>query len=337
MVDVPLTDEIKALGISKVEITSDQLTVYNGNASVRSRFYKSDLERTLQELQEKMIASDHFDDQQAVEKIIVLLSSSYVNHEEKQSEENKKQKSASYAQVYKLPGLMAEAIMVGQTPLWLVTEGPGRIEVVEHIDISENRILKPIPRSSYINRPYEFKTLEEVNQLINTVATETLDNLYYRVNGVWRRYIRESDDHLSICSADCIFTYFQDKMGLTHYLFFVGDNDSGKSTNLHVINFLAYRNMLSSDMTAANIYSFLGCEYEGLGTICEDEADNIDQDRDKMKIYKNGYTAGIKVHRLDLPPGAAESRMHIQHSVSKRLLLRRDLTHIGLRALTNVV
>ena len=56
-----------------------------------------------------------------------------------------------------------------------------------------------------------------------------------------------------------------------------------------------------------------------------------------MKIYKNGYTAGIKVHRLDLPPGAAESRMHIQHSVSKRLLLRRDLTHIGLRALTNVV
>ena len=29
--------------------------------------------------------------------------------------------------------------------------------------------------------------------------------------------------------------------------------------------------------------------------------------------------------------------MHIQHSVSKRLLLRRDLTHIGLRALTNVV
>ena len=82
---------------------------------------------------------------------------------------------------------MAEAIMVGQTPLWLVTEGPGRIEVVEHIDISENRILKPIPRSSYINRPYEFKTLEEVNQLINTVATETLDNLYYRVNGVWRK------------------------------------------------------------------------------------------------------------------------------------------------------
>ena len=137
MVDVPLTDEIKALGISKVEITSDQLTVYNGNASVRSRFYKSDLERTLQETSRKNDIFRSLDDQQAVEKIIVLLSSSYVNHEEKQSEENKKQKSASYAQVYKLPGLMAEAIMVGQTPLWLVTEGPGRIEVVERIDISE--------------------------------------------------------------------------------------------------------------------------------------------------------------------------------------------------------
>lgn len=62
-----------------------------------------------------------------------------------------------------------------------------------------------------------------------------------------------------------------------------------------------YRNMLSSDMTAANIYSFLGSEYEGVGTICEDEADDIDEDHEKMKIYKNGYTAGIKVYRLDIP------------------------------------
>ena len=145
------------------------------------------------------------------------------------------------------------------------------------------------------------KPLTKLKSVIRLSETETLHTIYYRVKGVRKKYIKESDDHLSICSADCIFSYFQDKMGLTHYLFFVGDNDSGKSNNLHIINFLAYRNMLSSDMTAANIYSFLGCEYEGLGTICEDEADNIDQDRDKMKIYKNGYTAGIRVHRLDLP------------------------------------
>ncbi len=47
-------------------------------------------------------------------------------------------------------------------------------------------------------------------------------------------------------------------------------------------------------MTAANIYQFLGSrEDEGHGTICEDEADNIDQNPDKMRIYKNGYTKGV--------------------------------------------
>ena len=62
--------------------------------------------------------------------------------------------------------------------------------------------------------------------------------------------------------------------------------------------------MLSRDMTAAEHLLISRLRIEGLRLkYSEDEADNIDQDRDKMKIYKNGYTAGIKVPiRLDLPP-----------------------------------
>ena len=43
-------------------------------------------------------------------------------------------------------------------------------------------------------------------------------------------------------------------------------------------------------MTAANVYQFLGSGEEGIGTICEDEADNIDEDREKMKVHKNGIS-----------------------------------------------
>ena len=50
--------------------------------------------------------------------------------------------------------------------------------------------------------------------------------------------------------------------------------------------------MLSTDLTYANIYQFLGSKHEGIGTICEDEPRNIDEDMIKMKIYKNGYTTG---------------------------------------------
>ena len=46
-------------------------------------------------------------------------------------------------------------------------------------------------------------------------------------------------------------------------------------------------------MTAPNIYQFLGNGEEGQGTLSEDEADRIDEDRQKMAIHKNGYRQGV--------------------------------------------
>jgi hypothetical protein len=84
---------------------------------------------------------------------------------------------------------------------------------------------------------------------------------------------------------------------MTHYLFFVGALDSGKSNRLMVFHFLAYRNFMSTDVTPSNIYRFFGSQQEGQGTICEDEADDLDESPEKMKIYKSGYTTGFKVAR----------------------------------------
>ena len=123
-------------------------------------------------------------------------------------------------------------------------------------------------------------------------------------------FAERDDNHISICAADTIFTYFQDKIGLTHYLYFVGGNTSGKSNNLTVLHFLAYRNMTDSGMTAANVYTYLGSGEEGLGTICEDEADNIDEDFDKMKVYKNGYTTGRPYHRTDTSAGRQQLKFN---------------------------
>ena len=68
--------------------------------------------------------------------------------------------------------------------------------------------------------------------------------------------------------------------------------------------------MTSSDITSANIYQFLGSREEGIGTICEDEADNIDEDREKMKINKNGYTTGHPVHRTDTSFGRKQLKFN---------------------------
>ena len=70
--------------------------------------------------------------------------------------------------------------------------------------------------------------------------------------------------------------------------------------------------MQSTDLTYANIYQFLGSDQEGIGTICEDEADGIDEDRIKMSIYKNGYTTGKPVFRMleGLGSGRRQTRLN---------------------------
>jgi hypothetical protein len=68
--------------------------------------------------------------------------------------------------------------------------------------------------------------------------------------------------------------------------------------------------MMSSGMTAANVYQFLGSREEGIGTICEDEADNIDEDREKMKVHKNGYTTGFPYHRTDTSSGRQQLKFN---------------------------
>ena len=83
---------------------------------------------------------------------------------------------------------------------------------------------------------------------------------------------------------------------------------SGKSNRLEVFRFLAYRNWTSSDITPANIYQLLGSREEGMATICEDEADDLDSEfgRDKMRIYKLGYTTGRYVLRIDNDGGRVQ-------------------------------
>ena len=118
----------------------------------------------------------------------------------------------------------------------------------------------------------------EFDEFVKKTKDESLDNRYRKVKSIWKKYVDADDFHISICAADTIFTYFQDKIGLTHYLFFVGDNSSDKSNNVTVLHYIAYRNMMSSGMTAPNVYQFLGSDEEGIGTICEDQADNIDEE-----------------------------------------------------------
>ena len=127
---------------------------------------------------------------------------------------------------------------------------------------------------------------------------ETLETIYNKVKSKWRKFIDADENFIILCSVDTVFTYFQDRIGMTHYLLFVGDNDTGKSNVLLVFYYLGYRPLFDTSITPANIYNFLNSLEEGQGIILEDEIDNIEEQDEKMRDYKVGYKTGTKISRM---------------------------------------
>jgi hypothetical protein len=165
-----------------------------------------------------------------------------------------------------------------------------------------NTVIEIVPRENmtYLSKPYQFESKKEVDEYLLKASRLTLDDIYRHVKKVDRKYIAASDTHHIVLAADTVFTYFQDNFGQTHYLFFYGDNGTGKTINLLLLSQTGYRVMYDIDVTAANIYTYYGTVEEGQGCICEDEADDLDyHQEEKMKLYKKGYNAGGKVSRTD--------------------------------------
>jgi hypothetical protein len=228
---------------------------------------------------------------------------------EKGNGKDKNKTKPHYVHKYTEAGLIAEAVIVDGLPYFAVARtNSNNITLEESLPRDDKSDYKPFERNAYLSEPYKFESAQHFKTCVEKARTESRDSLYRKVKSIWLKYIDADDFHISICTADAIFTYYQDKIGPTHYLFFVGSPGCGKSNNLLVLKYLAYRNFTSTDMTAANIYQFLGSGEEGQGTLCEDEADRIDEDRQKMAIHKNGYIKGFSVARTETSFGRKQNK-----------------------------
>lgn len=212
----------------------------------------------------------------------------------KEGKEEKKKEYLTYKFSQDIP--LAESLLINNVPYFLqIIKGKSVLSL--KIDLGDITIVPP-DRTQYLSKEYSFSSVEELNEYIKRSKQETLGTLYTKVKGIWQKYIDAEEKFLVLCSADTIFTYFQDILGMTHYLLFVGDNDTGKSNVLSVFYFLGYRPISDTSITPANIYNFLESLEEGQGIILEDEIDNIDEQEEKKRIYKAGYKKGTKVSRM---------------------------------------
>ncbi len=189
--------------------------------------------------------------------------------------------------------VFVESIILNDKPAFLLNKD-GKLNLALELSGS-NGICIPYEKNDCGYTPY---TID--NTIIKVYSTNMIE-LEQLLDEI-KKYI---DYYIDICERDKILilvdlflSYCQEKIHTLHYPYFVGETESGKSTALYFFKQLGYRCLYSQDMTSANVFEFVGRDEEGTGIICEDEAEELYKNRDKLRIYKNTYAKGSKIPRI---------------------------------------
>jgi hypothetical protein len=151
--------------------------------------------------------------------------------------------------------------------------------------------------------PFIFNSEQDFQDYLEEASKLDLETLFNIVESINRKYVDIEDHYHVLYTADMIWTWLQDRFGYTHYNINVGDNGSGKNSQLLVFRFLGFRVFYVVSASAANYYTKMGNVEEGQITTAEDEADDIAQDREKRNVWKSGYCSGGTIPKVELDGG----------------------------------
>ena len=182
-----------------------------------------------------------------------------------------------------------ESIILNEKPYFLCYDKQTKTIVPREKIEDEETIHVPINLEEYGYSPYSFSD-EELDEMISKKISkeEILDGLKKIID----EFINANENIKHLILGDLFLTYSQEWMTTTHFLYFVGETESGKSSALHLFKILGYRCLYGVDIPVADIYNFLGLDEESTGIIAEDEAQELGFNRDKIRLYKNSYAKG---------------------------------------------
>jgi len=190
-----------------------------------------------------------------------------------------------------------ESVIVDGKPAFLVKDTDTDKISVEYRILTPAGPIRPLKKEEMGYAPFEF-TSKEIQELNSTVFQK--EELLDWILEVVQQYLDMSLQEQILLAGDVFLTFCLEWTSTTHFLFFVGDRGSGKTNATRIPAELGYRCMSTAQMSHANIYNFLGTDEEGCGSICEDEAGDISDDKEKMRIYKSAYAKGQKIPKMDM-------------------------------------
>jgi hypothetical protein len=230
-----------------------------------------------------------------------IFQDAKTNSEGRQSNGTKEVYLRKYSGNGKFP--LCESIIVGGHPKFLQLtqdEDDKEFKLLDKLEIGHKTFYPYDTLETHNPIPYVFESEEELKQYLERAKNETLDTLYLKIKSTFKQFVDVEEKYLVLLAASIMLSHHQDKFGTIHYIIIVGDNGSGKNSALLVYRYLGYRVFYVTAASAANIYTFLGDEEEGQGTLAEDEADNMHLQPDKYKIDKTGYASGGSVPKVDI-------------------------------------
>jgi hypothetical protein len=124
----------------------------------------------------------------------------------------------------------------------------------------------------------------------------TREELFQKVRDEFELFLDVEPIYKDFLAACVLLSYQQEKVRTVPYVYFYGDNESGKTVALTLLSMLCYRPLFGVTIPAADIYGYLD-DSDAPGTILEDEVQGLHKDLDKAKIYKAGYKQGAKIPR----------------------------------------
>jgi hypothetical protein len=215
-----------------------------------------------------------------------IIGSSEPPKERRQKKSQKTQKTIVKGNV---GNYFVESIILNGKPYFLCFDKQSK-EVLPKDKIEHDEILYvPLSSEEYGYVPYSFSDAE-LDEMISKILSkqEILDVLKKTID----EFINANENIKHLILGDLFLTYCQEWISTTHFLYFVGETESGKSSALHLFKNLGYRCLYGVDIPSADIYNFLGLEEEATGIIAEDEAQELGFQREKIRLYKNSYSKG---------------------------------------------
>ena len=250
-------------------------------------------ENGINDKESKQLLQRHLNDNHDT---ILTFSTSITNHDKNQEEVKEKKSKPKIITTFKSSkmgkGDLYEAVFIKGLPVFIkYNDKTKEFEKIDQIE-ETTRIITPPTLEECPYLPYEFESLDEINNINKFIENNNigLDYFYNKGYEIVSKYNNQSKSKLRLATIKIITSHFQDRFPTTEYLYLVGGNGSGKSSLAETFRALAYKAVVMTDPSAPNLFRLLGSVEPVQCTMVLEEADKIDKITELMAVLKTGYS-----------------------------------------------